>query len=98
MTTTELTALRAECVKVRDGYPDGHRQRKTGSRSRLKTLTGELSVSQEYIYKWKNNEKRVTMYGRKCIVICRGTMNSCMIEFIDNKQREIVSRNSLKKV
>jgi hypothetical protein len=28
VTTTELTALRAECVRIRDGYPDGHKQHK----------------------------------------------------------------------
>lgn len=51
-----------------------------------------------YIYSWGNNEKRKLMKGRQCIVITRGPMNSCMIEFTDNKQREIVSRNSIRKV
>lgn len=51
-----------------------------------------------YRYCWGNNEKRATMKGRICRVIVRGSMNSCMIEFIDNKERSIVSRNSLRKV
>lgn len=50
-----------------------------------------------YIYKWGNNEKRKTMKGRRCLVIARGKMNSCMIVFEDNGQQEIVSRNALKK-
>ena len=50
-----------------------------------------------YVYRWGNNEKRKTMKGRACIVLCRGTKNSCMIEFCDNGQREIISRNALKK-
>jgi hypothetical protein len=53
---------------------------------------------QIYIYKWGNNEKRKTMKGLKCQVVCRGTMNSCMVRFIDNGQIEIISRNALKKV
>ena len=50
-----------------------------------------------YRYCWGNNEKRITMKGRICKVLAWGKMNSCMIEFTDNKQREIVSRNSLRK-
>lgn len=33
----------------------------------------------------------------KAKVLARGKMNSCLIEFIDNNQREVVSRNALKK-
>lgn len=50
-----------------------------------------------YKYNWANNEKRKTLKGRICIVISRSRMNSCCVEFIDNRQREIVSRNSLRK-
>jgi hypothetical protein len=28
LTTDELTALRAECVRIRDGYPEYHQQHK----------------------------------------------------------------------
>lgn len=48
-----------------------------------------------YQFRWKNNERRLMLYGRICRVICRGKMNSAMIEFADNGQREIVSRNAL---
>jgi hypothetical protein len=51
----------------------------------------------KYIYVWGNNPKRATMKGRKCKVVARGAMNSCMVEFEDG-QREIVSRNSIRKI
>jgi hypothetical protein len=50
-----------------------------------------------YRFCWGNNSKRATMQGRVCRVICRGTMNSAMIEFTDNGQREVVSRNALRR-
>ena len=49
----------------------------------------------EYKFNWSNNSKRKTMKNRICKVIARGKLNSILIEFLDNKQREIVSRNSL---
>ena len=47
-------------------------------------------------YAWRNNEKRLTMYRRKCRVVVRGKMNSCLVEFEDG-QREVVSRNAIRK-
>lgn len=49
-----------------------------------------------YYFVWGNNEKRATMKGRRCAVVCRGAKNSCMIEF-ENGQQEIVSRNAIRK-
>lgn len=51
----------------------------------------------EYRYAWRNNTKRQTMFGRRCCVICRGRLNSCLVEF-ENGQREVISRNALRKV
>jgi hypothetical protein len=51
----------------------------------------------DYIYKWRNNPKRQTLYGRTCRVVARGKMNSCLIEF-ENGQRECVSRNAIKRI
>jgi hypothetical protein len=51
----------------------------------------------EYYYAWKNNEKRQTLYKRACRVMARGRMNSCLIEF-ENGQREVVSRNAVKRL
>ena len=50
-----------------------------------------------YIYWWTNSAKRMTMKNRICKVIARGKMNSILIEFLDNGQREIVSANSIRK-
>ena len=51
-----------------------------------------------YRYAWRNNDKRATLYGRLCRVIARGAMNSALVEFYDTGQREIVSRNALRRV
>ena len=53
-------------------------------------------ISYDYIYAWGNNPKRETLKGKRCRVIARGKKNSIMIEF-ESKQREIVSRNSVRK-
>lgn len=50
----------------------------------------------EYIYTWGNNEKRKTLKGRKCKVLKRLAVNSAIVEF-ENGQREVVSRNALRK-
>ena len=52
----------------------------------------------EYWYNWHNNPKRRTLRGRHCYVIANGRQNSVLVEFIDNKQREVVSRRALRKV
>jgi len=50
-----------------------------------------------YYYAWKNNEKRETLFRRRLRVIARGSMNSALVEF-ENGQREIISRNAIRKV
>jgi hypothetical protein len=49
-----------------------------------------------YRYCWRNNSKRAELYGRACSILLRGSFNSALIEFSDNGQREIVSRNALR--
>ena len=56
-----------------------------------------MTVNQVYTFMWGNNPKRATLQGRSCIVICRGKMNSAFVEFTDTGQREVVSRNALKR-
>ena len=51
----------------------------------------------EFIFNWGNNEKRKTLKGRRCKVLAYGKKNSIMIQFDDNCQREVVSRNSIRK-
>ena len=49
-----------------------------------------------YVYAWKNNSKRLTLYGRRFRVIHRGRQNSALVEFEDG-QREVISRNAIRK-
>ena len=53
---------------------------------------------QLYTYAWGNNPKRAKLKGRTLRVIGRGTINSCLAEFVDDGQREVISRNALRKV
>jgi hypothetical protein len=51
-----------------------------------------------YRYRWNDNSKRKTLYNRVFKVITRGKANSALVEFIDNNQREIISRNAMRKI
>ena len=55
-------------------------------------------MEEQYYFAWKNNAKRETLYKRPCKVLARGTKNSIMIQFIDNGQREITSRNAVRRM
>ena len=55
-------------------------------------------AEQLYEYRWGNNPKRANMKGRVCRVLARSKKNSCLIEFIDTGQKEITSRNALRKI
>jgi hypothetical protein len=48
------------------------------------------------VYAWGNNEKRRAMKGRECVVLARGALNSCLVQFCDNGQREVVSQRALR--
>lgn len=50
----------------------------------------------DYQYIWGNNDKRLTLKGRPCRVVARGTRRSVLVEF-ENGQREIVSIRALRK-
>ncbi len=59
-------------------------------------------TEQLYQYRWGNNSSetgrnRLQWKGRKCRVLVRGTLNSCMVEFVDTKERVVISRNALRK-
>lgn len=64
----------------------------------LTVLSTTKNQVTEYIYCWKNNLKRTTLKGRRCRVIARGSLNSALVEFVDDGQREIISRNALRRV
>ena len=56
-----------------------------------------MPTDQLYTYAWGNNTKRATLKGRVCRVLARLRKNSIVIEFVDNGQQEVVSRNSIRK-
>lgn len=49
------------------------------------------------IYAWGNNPVRAELKGRRCRMVCRGAMNSCLIEFEDGT-RVVTSRNAVRRV
>ena len=59
-----------------------------------KKICGHAST--KYIYAWRNNAKRQSLFGRHCRVLARGNMNSVLVEF-ENGQKEIISRNALRR-
>jgi hypothetical protein len=61
-------------------------------------VSERLLTAPTYLYAWGNNPKRATVKGRECQVVVRGTLNSCLVEFVDNRQREVISRRALRVV
>ena len=51
----------------------------------------------EYVYRWGNTPKRAAMKGRRLVVLARGAMNSALVRFTDTGQREVISRNALRR-
>ena len=80
--------------EVQERYTDGSWSRTAGVCS-VCGGTGQVPV---YCYVWKNNEKRATLYGRHCIMLRRMARNSALVRFTDNGQREVISRNALRRV
>ena len=56
-----------------------------------------LEAEVTHIYRWKNNEKRKGLYGRECVVLVRGLMNSVLVEF-ENGDKEVVSRFAVRRL
>ena len=60
-------------------------------------------TEQLYEYRWGNNKDAVGQFrlqwkGRKCKVLLRAKMNSCLVKFIDTGEEVITSRNALRRV
>lgn len=56
---------------------------------------GEAHMTYPLIYRWRRYNP--TLYGQRCRLIARGTMNSALIEF-QGGELCVVSRNALRKV
>lgn len=48
----------------------------------------------DHIYRWR--KYRPDLYGKRCRVVARGAMNSCLVEFEDGT-RHVVSRYAVRK-
>ena len=55
-----------------------------------------MSEPQPALYRWHWRKRLPERHGQPFRVICRGTMNSCLIEFEDGF-RSVTSRNALRK-
>jgi hypothetical protein len=51
-----------------------------------------------YRYTWGNNAKRAALRGRPCRLLASGRLASCLVEFVDDGSREVVSRRALRQV
>jgi hypothetical protein len=51
-----------------------------------------------YVFNWHRLAwTGIDRKGHRCRILCRGTMNSCLLEFLDGF-RVVTSRNALRKV
>ncbi len=50
----------------------------------------------EYVYTWKNNIKRKSLFGKKCRALAWGKKNSVLVQFEDGR-KEVISRNALRR-
>jgi hypothetical protein len=60
---------------------------------------GEIGIHR-YIYTWGprgNMPGAMDRKGERCRVICRGAMNSAMVEFERDGYQAVVSRNALRR-
>lgn len=55
------------------------------------------SQASEQLYRWHWRAKLADRHGQLYRVICRGSMNSCLIEFLSDGWRVVTSRNALRK-
>ena len=56
-----------------------------------------IDGSFDRVFVWRNNSKRAQLYGRRCKILQRLKQNSAIVEFA-NGQREVVSRNGLRRI
>lgn len=51
----------------------------------------------EYVYVWRNNERRAALYGRRCRLLAAGAMGTVLVEFEDG-ERVTTSRRALRRL
>lgn len=50
-----------------------------------------------YEYRWGNNPVREGLKGKRCRILARGKMNTCIVEF-ENGENHAISKNALRKI
>lgn len=60
-------------------------------------ISGNRVTKPEQLYRWSWRVKLPDRHGQLFRVLCRGTMNSCSIEFLSDGWRCVTSHNGLRK-
>lgn len=59
-------------------------------------MTNDTPTPTASLYRWHWRARLPDRHGQTFIILCRGTLNSCLIEFADGF-RAITSRNALRR-
>lgn len=51
----------------------------------------------EQLFRWHWRTRLPERHGQLFRVVCRGKLNSCLIEFVEDRKRVVTSRNALRK-
>jgi hypothetical protein len=101
---TETLALREDYIRYRLGLTEAEWQEWDRMSRELEyeefiewTIKWLEKMNITYYYSWKNNEKRLTLYHRKLIVLQRMVGNSALVRF-ENGDLEVISRNAIRKI
>ena len=54
-------------------------------------------MTQRFRFFCRNNERLAEIYGRTCIVLARGSLNSCLVAF-ENGEQVTTSRFAIRKI
>lgn len=52
----------------------------------------------EQLYRWYWRARLPERHGQVFRVLCRGKLNSCLIEFVEDGWRVVTSRNALRRI
>jgi hypothetical protein len=50
----------------------------------------------EYVYAWRNNDRRAALYGRRCRIVASGSLGTVLVVF-ENGERVTTSRRALRR-
>jgi hypothetical protein len=66
--------------------------------SRHRVQIPRSTAEPRYVYRWRNNPRRDELYGRVCRLVCSGTKNTVLLEFVDTGERVTTSRWAIRRV